>query len=390
MLPNQMIAAKRTSRNIVPVIIAGFAILTLFASGLHGQALSRKTGGMEVNRGSARARIGKRTPMRIASRPMRALVDASKDGGLWWFPQSPEAGFNPNNNHQGKIMADAMRAREWEVTELPREDVITPDKLRGFDIVIRPEPFYSYSESEATAYREAVAAGVRLFLMGSATRYDPVAAIFGLSFGGRRHHSLEKIILHPLTAGIESLATPWVAVREMPQESVVMAWGPNEDPVLGFHSFSAGYVLFSGTCSGMFGDPLMGNTLEFLEKYSSYDLQRQSFPDPVVIIAAGPPAPVLIGPEPGEVLPQPYAGAWTFKWEGVPNARMYQITVLGPGASLFLVNTATTSTSYVIPQNSGYICRDILGWSWSVRAQGPDGQWGRWSEERLFDVEPRQ
>jgi hypothetical protein len=391
---NKINPAKHSNRKLKPVIIASFAILALFMAGLHGQELSRKTNAKTANRERARTPVGSplvgsRIPKRIASRPMRALVDASKDGGIWWFPQSPETGFDPYKNHQGKTMADAMRARGWEVAELPREAVITPEKLQGYDIVIRPEPYFSYSTSEASAYREAVAAGVRLYLMSSSGGPDAVAAIFGLRFGGRQHMSLEKIIPHPLTAGIESLATPWVTVLELPQESRVLAWGANEDPVLGYHSYSAGYVLFAGTSTGMFGDPLMGNSLEFLERNSSYDLQRQSLAAPVLINATGPPAPVLISPEPGEVLPQPYAGEWIFHWEGVPDARMYQITVLGPQAALFLVNTATTSTSYIIPRGSGYIC-DIFGWRWSVRAQGPDGQWGKWSEERLFDVEPRQ
>jgi hypothetical protein len=391
---NKMVPVKHSSRKLKSIIIASFAILALFIAGLHGQEVSRKTNGKAVNRERARTVIGipatgSRMPKRIASRPMRALVDASKDGGIWWFPQSPETGFNPHNNHQGKVMADAMRARGWEVAELPRETVITPDKLQGFDIVIRPEPYFSYSTSEAIAYREAVAAGARLFLMSSSGGSDAVAAILGLRFGGRQHISLEKIIPHPLTAGIESLATPWVTVQEMPQDSRILAWGANEDPVLGYHSYSAGYVLFAGTSTGMFGDPLMGNALEFLERNSSYDLQRQSLAAPVVISAAGPPAPVLVSPETGEILPQPYAGEWIFQWDGVPDARMYQITVLGPQAALFLVNTATTSTSYVIPRGSGYIC-DVLGWRWSVRAQGRDGQWGKWSEERLFDVAPRQ
>ena len=31
----------------------------------------------------------------------KILVDASKDGGVWWFPQSP-GGFSAEADHQGK------------------------------------------------------------------------------------------------------------------------------------------------------------------------------------------------------------------------------------------------------------------------------------------------
>jgi hypothetical protein len=387
-LSNKGIPANRTSWKPKPIMVASIAVLSLSIAGLHGQVFMKKTGRPAVNRGSTRTAGPNRIARNIANRQIRALVDASKDGGLWWFPQYSGTGFDPNQNHQGKTMADAMRARGWEVTELPRGEIITPEKLQGFDIVIRPEPYFCYSKSEAIAYREAVAAGVRLFLMSSSAGYDdPVAAIFGLRFGRSRHISLEQIIPHLLTAGIESLAIPWVTVMEKPKGSVVLAWGPNEDPVLGYYIYSAGYVLFMGTSSGVCGNPPMRNTLEFLERNSSYDLQRQPLTAPVVISAAGPPAPLLISPDPGEVLPQPDAGEWMFKWNDVPGAQKYQITILGSKAAFFLVNDETTSAFFAIPQSSSYIVDcNALGWRWSVRAQDSDGQWGKWSEERLFDV----
>jgi hypothetical protein len=385
---NKRIPAQKSSRTLRPILVAGFAILILCVAGLHGQVQLRRTGERDVQRGRVRAATDYYTPRRIEIRPIRALVDASKDGGIWWYPQYAGTGFDPNQRHQGKAMADAMRARGWEVTELPRGEVITPDRLQDFDIVIRPEPYSLYSASEANAYREAVADGVRLLLMGSAAGYDDrVAAVFGLRFGGSRHIAIEKFIQHSLTAGIELLAIPWVTVLEEPQESVVLAWGANEDPIFGYLSFSAGYVLFAGTSSCIFEDPLRINTLEFLDSNSAYDLHLPFLASAIVISTAGPPAPALIRPEPGEVLPQPDAGEWLFRWEEVPGAQKYQIAVLGAKASLFLINDETTSTSFVIPQGSGYIVdRNTIGWRWCVRAQGADGQWGNWSEERLFDV----
>lgn len=374
-------------RNLKSILVAGISVMTLSMSGLNGEAQLRTSGERALKRGLIRTAEGDHITRGPVPQTVRALVDASKDGGIWWFPQYAGTGFDPDQYHQGKVMADDMRARGWEVTELPRGEIITPDTLQGFDILIRTEPYSAYSSREANAYRDAVARGARLYLMGSSAGYDDrVAAAFGLRFGGNRHISLQKVIPHSLTAGIESLAIPWVTVLERPQESEVLAWGAGDDPLLGYHCRSAGYVLFAGTSSAIFGDPLRSNVLEFLEWNSAYDLRAQSLAPPIVISAAGPPAPVLINPEPGEVLPQPDAGDWVFEWEEVSGARRYQITVLGPKASLFLVNTETTSTSY-ISQRSGYIvARNAIGWRWSVRAQGLDGEWGDWSEERIFDV----
>ena len=65
---------------------------------------------------------------------LRVLIDASKDGGLWWFPQGRN-GFDSNTHHQGKALADLMRSKGWEVIELGRGEVITVDKLRDVGVV---------------------------------------------------------------------------------------------------------------------------------------------------------------------------------------------------------------------------------------------------------------
>jgi hypothetical protein len=39
-----------------------------------------------------------------SDKPLRILIDASKDGGLWWFPQVHP--FDAEQYHQGKAFAD--------------------------------------------------------------------------------------------------------------------------------------------------------------------------------------------------------------------------------------------------------------------------------------------
>src|SRR5688500_2334078 len=55
----------------------------------------------------------------------KILIDASRDGGVWWFPQSSETGFSSNADHQGKPLADYFRSQGYEVNELTRGTVIT-------------------------------------------------------------------------------------------------------------------------------------------------------------------------------------------------------------------------------------------------------------------------
>jgi hypothetical protein len=49
---------------------------------------------------------------------IRVLIDASKDGGLWWFPQAGT--FDAAQYHQGKAFAHSLRQDGAEVVELGR------------------------------------------------------------------------------------------------------------------------------------------------------------------------------------------------------------------------------------------------------------------------------
>ena len=64
----------------------------------------------------------------------RIVVDASKCGGVWWFPQGKN-GFDPTKDHQGKRLADDLKSSGWEVEEIARGEDVTA-RLNGADIVI--------------------------------------------------------------------------------------------------------------------------------------------------------------------------------------------------------------------------------------------------------------
>jgi hypothetical protein len=85
-----------------------------------------------------------------SEKPFRVLIDASKDGGVWWCPQHTT--FDQKQKHQGKVVADFLRGQGWEVTELPRGEVITFDKLRDTDVVVRVPAYYNYTPDELMAY----------------------------------------------------------------------------------------------------------------------------------------------------------------------------------------------------------------------------------------------
>ena len=330
-------------------------------------------------------------------RPLRLLVDASKDGGLWWFPQGRGNTFDPKQYHQGKPLADFMRSKGWDVVELGRDQVITFDKLRDFDLVIRPSVFSDYTLEEVVAYRDSVMAGTRLLLMGSSGTNDSLAATFGLRFDSEsRFASVKQWIPHPLSTNIAGKDLPWASVSESPTSAVMLAWlnrgEGNSRPVLGYLSYGSGYVVFVG--QGFISpDPepsFVGSLIGAVARYSPEEIKRLPLPAPVAAAPSSERGPRLLTPVADATLPQPDVGEWRFDWDDTPGAEAYEIVVLGASAIFPMVETTTTTSDYVLDEKSGYIAdHNLRGWSWRVRARYANGTWGPWSAIRRFNVTPR-
>ena len=130
------------------------------------------------------------------------LVDASRDGGAWWFPQTGP--FLPAAAHQGHALAGHLRGAGHTVHELPRPTTITPALLADFDIVIRVSGQGPYTASEIAAYDAWVKRGGGLLLLAEHHPDDVLASHFGLHFDGvtRGQRVLSTYAAHPLTAGL--------------------------------------------------------------------------------------------------------------------------------------------------------------------------------------------
>jgi hypothetical protein len=127
------------------------------------------------------------------------LVDASRDGGVWWFPQTTQ--FSSIKPHQGKKLATYFRSLGHKVRELPRKHQIDSKLLKDFNIVIRTVGFGSYLTSEISAYQNYVAEGGYLLLLSDHGPPDDLAMSFGLKFQGttRGENVITKFAGHPLT-----------------------------------------------------------------------------------------------------------------------------------------------------------------------------------------------
>jgi hypothetical protein len=173
---------------------------------------------------------------------------------------------------------------------------------------------------------------------------------------------------------------------------------PNRNPEHA-HESSAHYlphglgeVVFAGLTLHFLApdQPILNDLLNHLADDSTAQRHRRSLEAPVHARSSeGSPPPTLLAPPDGATLPQPQDDHWRFDWEQVEGAQQYQLVVLGAVAHIPLFNSRTHDSEATIPRQQGRILgRNLIGWTWQVRAQDRDGQWGDWSVSRTFDVLP--
>ena len=135
------------------------------------------------------------------------LVDASRDGGVWWFPQASK--FSASLPHQGKALADYLRSKGFEVDELPRGTTITWNLLKKYRKIIRAAGFGNYTSTEISAYDSSVLhSSSILFLSDHLQNFpnDKLSAHLGLNFSGSHTGTITPTSNHPTTEAVSSIS----------------------------------------------------------------------------------------------------------------------------------------------------------------------------------------
>lgn len=180
---------------------------------------------------------------------MTILVDASKDGGTWWFPQSPATGFSNTANHQGKGLADYLHSLGFRVDELPRGAVVTKDLLDKYSKIIRSPAFFPYTDDELTAYKSFLNRRGAILLLQDHLSYtgnDKLSIYLGLKFEGAVDGTITNFTPHEITGGISSIPFIGGAVvtntENNPKIVVLGSLNKNSYQVLNNSSFYVGNI----------------------------------------------------------------------------------------------------------------------------------------------------
>lgn len=196
--------------------------------------------------------------------PDAVLVDASHDGGVWWFPQI--APFDTGQSHQGQELAHTLRGKGYQVDELGRGERVSRDQLLDYQIVIRAGAFGDYTKSELDAYDDFVACPRTLILLSEFLRpgeRDGLAHSLGIVLSGMVTGSITTFATDSITAGVGSVTYLAGSVVDVEQsQSVrVLGWLEDGQPVMGIQEGRRAKLFFMGDTNSLefIPQPLVDN-----------------------------------------------------------------------------------------------------------------------------------
>jgi hypothetical protein len=190
-------------------------------------------------------------PRQPRTGPPRIVVDATKGGFSWWYPQrGPQ--FDPAADHKGKALVDYFQQRGWAVRELAEGDDVVA-ALGESDVAIRFGDTAPHTPQEVRAYDRFVQSGGALLLLAGhrpEEREDPLAAAFGVRFGGQiAGGSIQEWDRrHPVTRRLDPVFFTFASeVTEWPESATILGWtGERSDQgvILGTLEHGGGTVVF--------------------------------------------------------------------------------------------------------------------------------------------------
>ncbi|CAN5900364.1 hypothetical protein BH11VER1_BH11VER1_11210 [soil metagenome] len=196
---------------------------------------------------------------------IKIIVDASRDGGTWWFPQEKK-GFDSSKPHKGKFLADYLRTRCQEMIEIAPGEVVV-DQFKEASLVVRFNSYGPpYRAEEVEAYKNYVDKGGRVLLVYGAPfkgSTDAVADVLGIRFGqAAQTPFIKKWAVNPLTAGLKDV--PFMTgsvITGFPESAIQLATMANGQSIFGMTNVGKGKIIYLGSFA-----PLIGVSQPFTER----------------------------------------------------------------------------------------------------------------------------
>jgi len=222
----------------------------------------------------------------------RIVIDASHDGGVWWFPQSEQTGFNQTKDHQGKVFADMLRDKGFKVDELGRSEKLKEEHFMGYYIIIRVNGFQTYTQDELDVYNKLIKRGMNLVFFTDHKKYDPadeLGTVLGLEFRGMAGGKVSKFTNHTITenlTGLDYIAGSVLINADQNPDIQILGWlrendyadlnfngikdndEPSAPPVMGILKYPKSKIFFIGDANGLqvMPQPFIDNLINWMKE----------------------------------------------------------------------------------------------------------------------------
>jgi hypothetical protein len=232
------------------------------------------------------------TPWQVSVVPLgcKILIDASHDGGVWWFPQHEGTGFNSGQSHQGQSFANLLRQKGFEVTELGRGVELTEEMFFGYYIIIRAGGFQPYTAKEVEVYTNIIERGTNLVFFTDHKKFDPIDELgdfLELKFEGVANGTIDNFTPYAITANMSAINYVAGSVLTNANENPnlqVLGWlreddfgdlnlngmkdvnEPTASPVMGILKYPKSRVFFMGDMNGIEiqSQPFIDNLMQWM------------------------------------------------------------------------------------------------------------------------------
>jgi hypothetical protein len=198
----------------------------------------------------------------------RILIDASRDGGVWWYPQAGT--FDPTAPHQGQQLADHLRERGYVVDELARGRVVTDTMLSSYEGAIRAGQYGTYSTGELLAYDRFLDCGRTLVLLGEFLQdggVDELAESIGIPLQGKITGAIVDFAEHSITQGVAVLGFNMgsMILAPVPAGITALGWLDSGQAVMGVVAHPKARIFFLGDTNELeqVPQPLVDNLLRW-------------------------------------------------------------------------------------------------------------------------------
>ena len=201
------------------------------------------------------------------------LIDASRDGGVWWF--TPGGTNGPAGTNQGAALYNYLTSLGYVVEELRVGEAITRERLRRYDLVIRAGEYGTYTSDEIAAYQEFLNRNSALLLISDHSaqlQNDQLATLLGLNFEGSYTTDITQFNTHPITQGVTSHQYIAGSIIRNPDPQKITTLGYYSDAnitnaaVMGIVQHPTSRIFFIGDINGIeqVPQPFTSNVVKWL------------------------------------------------------------------------------------------------------------------------------